>query len=647
MEILSSSVPHNIYVIVRDSPDNIKFNDDDLIFSKFYLDKYFLQFRKHKTTDDIIKLFLPQMISPSQVQFLTPPEKSGKTKLYFCLIQNSMEKQFVFDKLIMDFTILQTYKIRAFIAEKAYSVSFESEDDLIRVAAFIPMIDFTENGRKSYFLVGSSWFDLPIVRFSNLSEQLTKEEFLSYVQSRSIYVQYQKTKVTDGVKITSNVITINTEEAKKLITDFNFSSFYNMTVYVNWFVDPDTLCKLEKYRIKVTLTDEDQCQSERQFCELMEQYGSIFKASYSPEDKTGIVIFRNYEDAFKVGFEYDIEFLYARGMLYNFPYGTTDTMIKDVYFKSISTGIQSVVCHNLSYQDDNQKLPYFLVTCNSILAFEQTSEFVENNEFYFGNIRMQPFLIQIERSLNVTKQKYERIKKDFINTFTLLVQQLPENVTANQLLDLYSKYGTITFFKMDKKQFDELTAMISFKSYEEMEIALNETNDSHFLSSKLQVSTYEKQQQKNEMKSQRKICKKKLHNQTDSNSDNELAMLYFGNDQNDLNDFVPSTTFITPLSYNIDSSIRDIQSLPLNYSSSNENNCPHQNRNNRSFSLNQNSSNRNNRSFNPNRNNQYGNRNRQIGSSGQNRNGNRSDRHVRQRIQQECRIPDSFYQDDE
>lgn len=277
--------------------------DQSVKFSHYYQDNLFIQYDTPKAKKSLYQKFPGHMVN-----LLSPANINSKT-LYFCHIPEHIRAKSGFEKLVLSFLPNKTLKIRPYIAERVYTVTFEKIEDAILIATFLPQIDFTQdddyipddddffqeeeeeeedegvfNRRPRHITVADSWFKIPVVRISNIPERIKREKFrnLPIIRDAS-FLHYQKIKGADKNKTNLSVIIIckSLKQAKAIIKEYNYGSLNNEMVYVNWFVDTDYLEKLERYKIKVfppKYKDFDEA-NESDFYEIMSNYGKVFSVT--------------------------------------------------------------------------------------------------------------------------------------------------------------------------------------------------------------------------------------------------------------------------------------------------------------------------------------------------------------------------------
>ncbi|OHS97790.1 hypothetical protein TRFO_09203 [Tritrichomonas foetus] len=493
------------YGIIRNINVNLKLIDSSVKFHAKILDNLIIETSTLFTRQNFLELLSDSIKAEHTPNDVVLAKKivPNNTELYFCHIPNETKSRSDFEKFIKDFTFSKTFKVSAFIAEKVFSIRCSDQDDLIRIMTFLPHIVFEGN---KHIMVADSWFDLPIIRFSNLEQSIPSESFRDLLDSIIMkdyesdesnqkkynpieFFQYQKNKNAKNSKSNiANLVLKTYEDAIRIQKIFNFSHIGDSLVYVNWFVDPTKLEMLEKYRVKVKLPNE---MEELDFFNEMKQYGDVFRTSLDSDKKTiGNVVFKNFGDIENLKNHYQFEYCFANAMVYNFPNGTTEDDVKE-YLSPFSDQIQSVSFKNK--QSTPQNLPFFYISLKTIQGLQNMCEYIEQTPFAskkFEKIKVQPFAIPTERNLNATMQKYENKKNEFSHSNSIIINGFPIEITANQVLELCSNRGTIKFFSMNKKK-ESYEVNVTFQNSSETQKAMNDLNNAVIGGKKILVKSNE------------------------------------------------------------------------------------------------------------------------------------------------------------
>ncbi|OHT11439.1 hypothetical protein TRFO_19070 [Tritrichomonas foetus] len=400
-------------------------------------------------------------------------------RLYFCHIPKKYENTETFKIEIQKFIKGKKLKFDSIFKEKVYILRELDPGDTERIFLFF-------KAAQNEMILSTSWFDLPIIRISNIPKTFPRDNILStYANGIDVkYYEIQKSVSKDSQTVFCSLIVDSVENARKIVSQFNFSpsGVDDKPIYVNWYVDKMTLEELEKYTVKTAFSDDefDNLDVQEYFHEI-EKFGQIFKLSVNRNCQFATITFASKESAILLVKESKFSYLNARTIIYNFhPYVTTDDVLS--YLNTININVREISL--LSNEGDEKNLPFFNVTLYDIEDVQKVVNSIEENPHTFENVTMQPFCILPCYNSTSNIKKYRELQNKLTSSNTIKMYYLPSNVTATQVLNFctnFLKNPIFSYFKLISCEDDKsCEATITFSERNVYREALEQLNNAHF-----------------------------------------------------------------------------------------------------------------------------------------------------------------------
>ncbi|OHT03425.1 hypothetical protein TRFO_06652 [Tritrichomonas foetus] len=400
-------------------------------------------------------------------------------RLFFCHIPENLRAQKPFEEFMNCFSdkikVTETFKYNLF------TVNFNDNEAALRTISFMKKLPIG-------IQVSDDLFDLPIIRFSNLPEKIKEDEFKeTFCDGINTYF-CQINRVHDR-KSHATLLVETVDIAQELLNRYNFSDMYDPRnpIYVNWYVDKETMESIERWKIKIILEEDLE---DYKFRQMVEDFGPVFKSSVVfPEEKEdiyGFVTFIHSESAHNLIQSNIFQASYCNTLLtlYNFPPETTEDNVRE-FLAELNLTISKIEIGNKKMKNDH--FPFFNVTFASYEGIDQTIALIDHKPFLLNDRNpMKVYAVVPGYKINITMGKYKEAIRKIHSMNTLLISNIPTGFSANNAMDLCHPYGQINYIGIEKKKDnDTVSLIVTFNDSSNYTRAVNDLHELNYKGNKL------------------------------------------------------------------------------------------------------------------------------------------------------------------